>query len=137
MIRKAELEDRDSVFGLAKDFATSFEVEEEKFRASFPMLVDDPSAHLAVAVVEEGIIGYVLAFSHNTLYANGRVAWVEELMVDAHSRRQGVGKALVQSVEEWATNQDCRLIALATRRAESFYEAIGYEASATYFRKVR
>ncbi len=100
------------------------------------MLVDDPSAHLCVAVVKEEVIGYVFAFSHNTFYANGCVAWVEEIMVDSNSRKQGVGKALVQSVEEWATIQDCRIIALATRRAESFYEAIGYEASATYFRKL-
>jgi len=89
-----------------------------------------------VAEAEEGVIGYVLAFSHTTLYANGPVAWVEELMVSESCRKRGVGKALMRSVEEWAGGQGCPLIALATRRAAEFYEAIGYQPSATYYRKL-
>ncbi len=85
--------------------------------------------------VEECVVGYVLAFNHETFYANGRVVWVEELMVEAHYREQGHGKAMMHSVEEWAIMQGCKLIALATRRAASFYEAVDYEASATYFKK--
>ena len=136
MIRKAELKDLDAIFDLTKDFATSFVIEEKFFRASFIALLADSSTHFTVAEAEEGVIGYVLAFSHSTLYANGRVAWVEEIMVHANHRKQGVGKELIQSVETWAANQDCKLIALATRRAAKFYEAINYQASATYYRKL-
>jgi hypothetical protein len=32
--------------------------------------------------------------------------------------------------------QGCTLVALATRRTEPFYLALGYERSATYLRKV-
>ena len=38
--------------------------------------------------------------------------------------------------EAWAAARGCRLVALATRRAAAFYGAIGYEESATYFRKI-
>jgi ribosomal protein S18 acetylase RimI-like enzyme len=38
--------------------------------------------------------------------------------------------------ERWAAEQGCALVALATRRAAPFYRALGYEDSATYFRKV-
>ena len=137
MIRPAEHRDRDAVLALAKNFATSFVVEEEAFNATFEALLTDSSTHFAVAEVEKGaVVGYVLAFSHSTFYANGRVAWVEEITVHADYRRQGLGKALMQSVEEWAATQDCKLIALATRRAANFYETLNYEASATYFRKL-
>jgi hypothetical protein len=40
------------------------------------------------------------------------------------------------SVEDWATRRGCAYVALATRRAEAFYAAIGYEASATFLRKL-
>lgn len=42
----------------------------------------------------------------------------------------------MRGFEHEARTAGARLIALATRRASSFYEAIGYEPSATYFRKV-
>lgn len=124
------------MLGLAREFATSFALEEEAFRLFFAALIGDPNAYLAVVEVEENVIGYVLAFRHNTFYANGSVAWVEEIMVDADHRKQGVGRALMHSVHAWAESQNCKLVALATRRAAPFYEAIGYQASATYFKKL-
>jgi hypothetical protein len=42
----------------------------------------------------------------------------------------------MSAFEEWASGQGCVLVALATRRAAPFYRALGYEESATYFRKV-
>jgi len=136
MIRRAEPKDLEAVLGLAKDFVTSFVVDEDAFHTSFAALLAAPHTFLAVAEREGQVIGYVLAFRHATFYANGHVAWVEEVMVQADCRRQGVGQALMQSIEDWAVQQGCKLIALATRRAAPFYAAIGYEASATYFRKV-
>jgi GNAT superfamily N-acetyltransferase len=78
----------------------------------------------------------VLGFEHLTLFANGRVAWVEELMVDESLRRQGLGRQLMDAFTEWVRSRHCRLVALATRRAAPFYQALGYEESATYFRKL-
>lgn len=135
MVRRAEAKDTEAVLGLAKEFATSFVIDEAAFRASFEALLFATNTLLLVSQVEEQVVGYVLAFSHQTFYANGRVAWVEELVVDAKYRKQGIGKALMHSVEAWAANQGCKLVALATRRAASFYEAVGYQVSATYFKK--
>jgi hypothetical protein len=42
----------------------------------------------------------------------------------------------MRALERWAAVQGCALVALATRRAAPFYRAVGYEESATYFRKV-
>ena len=51
-------------------------------------------------------------------------------------RRRGVGKVLMENFEEWSSKRGNRLVALATRRAASFYRSIGYEESATFFRKL-
>ena len=57
-------------------------------------------------------------------------------MVSSAYRRQGVGELLVSAYEEWAKSQGAVLSALATRRAAAFYQAIDYEDSAIYFRKL-
>lgn len=124
------------MLSLARSFATSFVVDEETFYRSYDGLVSAPDARLVVAELERQIVGYLLGFDHTTLYANGRVAWVEEIMVDASCRRQGIGEALMREFEVWARGRQCRLVGLATRRAAVFYRALGYEESAVYFRKL-
>lgn len=135
MIRAAEPNDAEALLGLAQQLATSFEVNEIAFQHCFTELLSAPDAYLAIAEVDGEVIGYILGFDHYTFYANGRVAWVEEIIVRADHRRQGIGTSLMTSFEEWAIARGCKLIALATRRAAEFYTAIRYEASATYFRK--
>jgi GNAT superfamily N-acetyltransferase len=80
--------------------------------------------------------GYFLGFDHFTFYANGRVSWVEEIMVVEEIRRHGIGRLLMESFKQWARQRQGKLISLATRRAASFYTDIGYDESATYFRKL-
>jgi GNAT superfamily N-acetyltransferase len=136
VIRRARVGDEEALLALAADFATSFRVEATAFGEAFAELITSPATYLAVAEVNGEVVGYALAFEHPTFYANGRVAWVEEIAVRDDHRRMGVGRMLMQSAEAWATERACRLIALATRRAAEFYRALGYEESATYFRKM-
>jgi hypothetical protein len=42
----------------------------------------------------------------------------------------------MDAFEQHAADQGCALVALATRRAAAFYRALGYQESASYFRKV-
>jgi GNAT superfamily N-acetyltransferase len=135
-IRRAQRPDAEAVLALARSFATSFVVDERSFHHAFTALLTSPQAHLAVAEVAQQVIGYVLGFEHYTFFANGRVAWVEEIMVSEALRRQGIGQLLMQEFEAWAMARGCKLVALATRRAAAFYQALGYEESATYFRKL-
>ena len=114
----------------------SFEFSWEKFLANYPALLAASDACLLVAVDGAAYLGYVLAFAHLTFYANGPVAWVEEIVIRGDLRGQGIGRALLEAAEGWADNQGCALVALATRRAAPFYRALGYEESAIYFRKV-
>jgi GNAT superfamily N-acetyltransferase len=135
-LRLAQHADAAAVLALAKPFATSFVVEEQAFYRAFTELLTDPQAYLAVAETDQQLVGYVLGFDHYTFFANGRVAWVEEIMVSEAFRRQGIGELLMQAFETWAVARDSKLVALATRRAAPFYRALGYEESAIYFRKL-
>ena len=135
-IRQAGAGDADSVAALAAELAMSFEFSEEGFRASYPALLASEGACLLLAVNGHENLGYLLGFRHLTFYANGPVGWVEEIVVRHQDRGQGIGRLLMSAFEQWAAGQGCALVALATRRAGPFYRALGYEESATYFRKV-
>jgi GNAT superfamily N-acetyltransferase len=125
------------VAALAAELAKSFAFSRERFEASYPALLATDGACLLLAVSGPEPAGYLLGFRHLTFYANGPVAWVEEIVVRRDDRGLGIGRALMDEFERWADTQGCALVALATRRAAPFYRALGYEESATYFRKVR
>ncbi len=136
IIRKVDLKDVDALFLLAEAFVTTFKLNREAFEVSIKELMGDESAWLSVAESEGELIGYCLGFDHYTLFANGRISWVEEIMVKDNFRWLGVGQTLMEAFEIRAKSRGSSLVALATRRAASFYTALGYEESATYFRKL-
>lgn len=134
-VRHAKAIDADAVAGLAAELAQSFAFSPERFRVNYQALLAADGACLLLAADEQESLGYLLGFRHLTFYANGPVAWVEEIVVRGRDRGQGIGRALMTAFEQWAAAGDCALVALATRRAAPFYRALGYEESATYFRK--
>jgi len=135
-IRPATSKDEEQVFRLAKALATSFEVRRESFSTSFGEVLASQSSEVIVAEDKTRLVGYVFGLHHHAFYANGLVSWVEEIFVEEASRRKGVGEQLMRAFEHRACERGSRLVALATRRAASFYAAIGYAESATYFRKL-
>jgi GNAT superfamily N-acetyltransferase len=135
-IRRAIFADLEGLFELGRTFATSFQPEIEAFTTSFRHLLAHDDALLLVVEGPDQLLGYLLGFDHYALFANGRVSWIEEIMVREASRRQGHGQALLTHFERWAKSRGSKLVALATRRASAFYLALGYEESATYFRKL-
>lgn len=135
-IRPARRGDAGGVAGLAAELALSFAFSQEKFLVSYSALAEAEHACLLVAVDGGEYLGYLLGFRHLTFFANGPVGWVEEIAVRGDARRLGVGAALMNAFERWAAGHGAAMIALATRRAAPFYLALGYEESATYFRKV-
>jgi GNAT superfamily N-acetyltransferase len=138
VVRKAGPNDRDELYPLARELTTSFELSGSTFAESFSGLISAPDALVLVAADERSgeLIGYLLGFRHQTFFADGPVGWVEEIHTRSDRRREGVAGALMLEFEKWAWESGARLVALATRRARAFYEAIGYEDSAVYFRKL-
>jgi GNAT superfamily N-acetyltransferase len=136
LVRPARPADRDHVWPLAQAFATSFTPERTAFDAAWDQLVDAPNTILLVAETTDGaIVGYLLGTTHLTFLANGPVAWVEEVMVDSSSRGSGIGRTLMQYAESWAKSTGSAYLALASRRAGPFYQALNYEDSATFYKK--
>lgn len=134
-IRPARIEDRDQVWPLARELATSYEVQPDAYATAFAVSVQVDEALVLVAERDGAVIGYLLGQAHHTFHANGRALWVEEVMVHTDHRGSGVGRALMAAAEDQAREAGAAYIALATRRAADFYSALGFEASATYFKR--
>jgi GNAT superfamily N-acetyltransferase len=135
-IRRADASDAAAVADLASELVQSFTFSRTRFDRSYPALLASDDACLLLAVHGHERLGYLLGFEHLTFYANGPVAWVEEVFVRGQERGRGVGRVLMSGFEQWAAARDCALVALATRRAAPFYRALGYEESAVYHRKI-
>ena len=136
-IRRARTEDVEQLWPLVQDFATSFKPERSAFDRTFIEVLDRVDTLVLVAVADlSTIVGYLLGSYHGAFFANGAVAWIEELMVSESVRRQGVASKLVTSAEAWARRIPSAYVGLASRRGRDFYLRNGYEDSATFFRKV-
>ncbi len=135
-VRRAGAANAGQVAVLAGEMTQSFAFSREKFGLSYPALVTAHDACLLLAADDDEGLGYLLGFRHLTLYANGPVAWVEELLVRGEHRGRGIGRALMSTFERWAARRNWVLVTLATRRAAPFYRALGYEDTAAYLRKV-
>jgi GNAT superfamily N-acetyltransferase len=135
-VRPAAAGDWEQLWTLVQDFAVSYQPERSAFKRSLSDLLERSDTLVLVAVADRSaIVGYLLGSYHGTFFANGPVAWIEELMVGESSRHQGAATKLMSAAEEWASTVPAAYIALASRRAGDFYLRTGYEESATYFRK--
>ncbi len=135
MIRPSQPEDKAAIFALAKVLAITYKVEDAGFQRAWAALSSSTSACLLVAEEEKKVVGYILGFVHPVFYANGLVAWIEEVVVEESARKKGLGRELMTHFEAWAKTMGCPQVALASRRAEEFYKAIGYTDSSIYFKK--
>ena len=78
-IRHARAADAGAVAILASELAQSFAFSPEKFDLSYPELLTAQDACLLLAASGDQCLGYLLGFRHLTFYANGPVAWAEEV----------------------------------------------------------
>jgi GNAT superfamily N-acetyltransferase len=134
-VRRATVADEFALFALVSLFPTPTPPSRETFAEGLRIKLRDPSGFIAVAELGGQLVGYVAGDAHETFYAGGKVAWVDEILVAENARRQGIGRALMAEFDTWAENGRCRLIGLATRAASTFYEELGFEDSSGYFKR--
>ena len=103
-------------------------------------IIADPSIGLILVLRKEGeIVGMVnLLFTIST-FLGGKVALLEDLIIDPAHRGKGAGTFLLQAAREKATEQACQRITLLTdgsnASARAFYRRMGFvESSMVPFR---
>ena len=96
-------------------------------RADFDRAIAGPTSAILIAGNGSDVLGTAMVGT------DGHRGWVYYLAVDPLIRRSGIGARLMSSAEEWLGAAGAPKIQLMVRRgndvAESFYRAIGFEAS--------
>jgi N-acetylglutamate synthase-like GNAT family acetyltransferase len=133
-IRSVQIDDLERMYELLCQFVWSTTPSRQAFDANFPEILADPKVYLRVA--DEGgiVLGYSLAVLQWTLYANGQLVLVQELMVDPERRGRGIGKQLMAQVITDAKQAGAREITVPTRRAKDYYPQFGFTEIAGYFK---
>ena len=136
-VRPADAGDADEVFMLVQELASTFVPTKHKFVESWSRLCANNDALVLVAEETGGqLVGYLLGFRYDTFHADGPVTSVEEVCVSRDARGSRVGRTLMMEFEAWSQTSGGRLVAVATRRARAFYEAIGFDSRGDYLEKL-
>jgi len=114
------------------DFETLYRIDQACFpprvsysRGELAAFIRHPSAATWIAEDNREIVGFLIADREEK-----GAAHIVTIDVVEGRRRSGVGKALMDAVETWATRQGLRLIHLETAEsnggAQAFYQGRGY-----------
>jgi hypothetical protein len=95
-IRRANPQDIDNILSLVRDFVMSFEIVGPKFQQSYADIQENSDAIALVAADENALIGNCLGFCHHTFYANGNVAWLEDVQLTSQAACRRVSDDLLR-----------------------------------------
>ncbi|BDD04488.1 GNAT family N-acetyltransferase [Aureibacter tunicatorum] len=135
IIRKAAKSDKSSIFELANQLHERVTVDEKVFDMHFESIIADEKHILMVAERDDEVVGYFSANMHYAIYANGKVMYLDEIVVMDSARGQKIGNLLMEELETFAIEQNCILISLATAGASDFYNKLGFQTKAGYYKK--
>lgn len=88
---------------------------------------------------KDGVIGIVTITKRLTFFYGGKVAIIEDLVIEEKIRNKGIGKRLVDFVEQRMKQEGIRGIELSSdfhrNQTHRFWERMGYKKLAYQFRK--
>jgi predicted N-acetyltransferase YhbS len=137
IIEKLKEEDIPDLLELYKDLVP-FEIFHEKSVETYKeMLIDEN--YLLLSAKENGkVIGSVLGICCKSLTVPFLV--VEDVIVKDGLRGKGIGRKLMESLDEFAQEKQCAYAILVSsdfrKEAHKFYESIGYKDGVRGFRKI-
>jgi N-acetylglutamate synthase-like GNAT family acetyltransferase len=132
-IRRATKEDAEAVANLYRELDTLSPVSvlPERIEAvansntTYLLVCDDAGEIIATALV---------CLCQDVMFDNQPFALVENVVVSADYKREGIGKSMMDYIEAFCLEQDCSKIMLQTssenRAARDFYTAMGYDPDA-------
>lgn len=141
IIRRAKAEDAKAIEKLYRELNTLSEPTVVPERIA--ELAASKNTHLLVCDDGEDILATALVcLCQDVMYGNQPFALVENVVVSAGYKREGIGKEMMDYIEAFCLQQDCSKIMLQTSRkngaARDFYRAMGYDPDAkTGFIKYR
>jgi GNAT superfamily N-acetyltransferase len=138
-LRQPIASDFDEVFPLLQQLWPNRELDSARLRDVFLEALSSPAEAYLIAETDGRVVGFGSLAITNSLWTAGRLAFLNELVVDQAHRGRGVGTVLLEALSELARRRGCNRIELASspRRtaAHRFYEERGYQNRGYVFSK--
>jgi GNAT superfamily N-acetyltransferase len=110
-----------------EDYIEAFRLDERELMAR--AFSDNPQCRIFVAEVEDQLAGYAVLLEIPFTFDLRPTLVLKELYIAEAFRSEGLGKALLQKVAQWATTRDAgRLkwdVLVGNKNAEAFYQRLG------------
>jgi N-acetylglutamate synthase-like GNAT family acetyltransferase len=119
-VRRARPGDAAQVLELIRQLGYS--PDERSYDETFAQVVRHPEAAVFVAAEGLHLVGYLALSQRPQIRLGGRVAVIDELVVDEHRRSDGIGSALVDAALGYARGLGCRRVELVTHRSRESYQ---------------
>jgi len=131
LVRRARPEDAPAITDLYRDLVPgddNIHVDPERLRT----LGTDPHNQLLVVEVNGHVCGSaLLTIALDVMYGDQPYGFIENVIVDHNRRGRGIGRALMQALEQAARAAHCtKLMLLSTARrvdAHRFFGRLGYD----------
>lgn len=136
MLREAKPSDAARIVELIGQL--EHEIDEKSVRKNLAKLKKAGELPL-VAMLGKQVVGLIGRHLMITIHRPAPVGRIPVLVVDSSVRGQNIGRMLVDAVEQWCSDEGCKLIEVTSndRRAaaHAFYRHMGYERSSIRFFK--
>ncbi len=137
IIEKLNIDDLSQVLELHSTLIP-FEISFDKSLKIYQEMLKDENYYLVVAKEDNKVIGSAIGICCKCLAVSFLV--IEDVIVKDGFRGKGLGKKLMQSLDEFADKKHCAYAILVSsdfrKNAHKFYESIGFTDNVRGFRKV-
>ena len=111
-----------------------FEPDYEKQKAGLEQIISNPSVgEILVMKIDGKVVGMVSLLYSISTALGGKVAILEDMVIDKDFRRKGLGKELLQEAIDFAQKHGCLRLTLLTdfdnEAAIRFYQSAGFSLS--------
>ena len=128
IIRNAEIKDSESITELSNQLG--YEALNSDLQNRLKTILEHPDNCIYVATVNGKVIGWIHGFYSMRVESDFFVE-IGGLVVRENSRKNGIGKLLVDKLIEWTELKNCRKVRVRCNviitESHKFYEKIGFE----------
>lgn len=116
-----------------------YNIEPEKYVYYIKQMISHQKQYnLISAYLNDKCLG-VIGFSYDFRLSVGKMIYIEDLIIDENYRNLGIGKKLMDYVEEIAKKQNIKTLildsAIHRKQAHKFYERLGFINTSNNYKK--
>lgn len=139
LIRECKEADFEQVLRLLGQLWPDKKLDEKELHCVFLRGLNSEFQHYICATIETDIVGFSSLTIKNSLWQEGYIGHIDELIVDKQYRGKGIGSKLLKHIIRVAEEKGCRRAELDSAfdraKAHEFYQKNGFENRAFLFSK--